>query len=413
MSKTPSIAVIPSGYKASKVYSVLPTNGDADLDFTRNCVATRVNQNGLLEEVGLNVPRLDYSDGGCPSLLLEPESTNLIEYSEDLSIGWSEPTRATISSETITNPNGVSGAYSIFPNTDTSTHFISEGLSSFTNQNYSVSAYVKNNGSDYCLLRLRNSASANKGVYVNLVNGTLGYVESGVTNEKIVDVGNGWYRVSFTLDYGGTGNSIFFGYPSNGENSGDENYLGVVTEGFFLWGVQIEALPYATSYIPTNGTTVTRFKDQASKDNLESYINSSEGVLYAEINVGNVSDVSRYLSISDGSTSNRVILGVSSSSNKITSFLSGGGSSISIFSSTIDLTENHKVAVKWKQNEFKLFVNGVLESSNTANQPLPINISNLGFNDGRTAKSELFGKTKDLRVYNEALTDAELIELTQ
>ena len=87
MSKTPSIAVIPSGYKGGvsgvdgTVYSVLPTNGDADLDFTRNCTATRVNQNGLLEEVGLNVPRLDYSDGGCPSLLFEPQTTNLFSNS--------------------------------------------------------------------------------------------------------------------------------------------------------------------------------------------------------------------------------------------------------------------------------------------------------------------------------------------
>ena len=83
MSKTPSIAVIPSGYKGGvegvdgKVYSVLPTNGDADLEFTRNCVATRINQNGLIEEVLYNVPRLDYSDGGCPSLLLEPQRTNV------------------------------------------------------------------------------------------------------------------------------------------------------------------------------------------------------------------------------------------------------------------------------------------------------------------------------------------------
>ena len=72
----PSIAMIPSGYKANKLYSVLPTNGDGDFTTTRNTVATRVNENGLIEEVASNVPRLDYSDGGCPSLLLEPTSTN-------------------------------------------------------------------------------------------------------------------------------------------------------------------------------------------------------------------------------------------------------------------------------------------------------------------------------------------------
>ena len=79
----PKLALIPSGVKAGKLYSVLPTNGDGDFTTTRNTVATRVNENGLIEEVASNVPRLDYSDGGCPSLLLEPTSTNLIKYSEE------------------------------------------------------------------------------------------------------------------------------------------------------------------------------------------------------------------------------------------------------------------------------------------------------------------------------------------
>ena len=82
MATTPSIAMIPSGYKDEKVYSVLPTNGDGDFTFARTSTATRVNNNGLIEEVGINKPRLDYSDGACPSLLLEPTSTNKIKYSE-------------------------------------------------------------------------------------------------------------------------------------------------------------------------------------------------------------------------------------------------------------------------------------------------------------------------------------------
>ena len=62
MATTPSIAMIPSGYKDEKVYSVLPTNGDGDFTFARTSTATRVNNNGLIEEVASNVPRLDYSE---------------------------------------------------------------------------------------------------------------------------------------------------------------------------------------------------------------------------------------------------------------------------------------------------------------------------------------------------------------
>ena len=74
----PSLAMIPSGYKDGKVYSVLPSNGDGDFTFSRGSNATRVNKDGLIETITGDTPRLDYSDGSCPSLLLEPQSTNLI-----------------------------------------------------------------------------------------------------------------------------------------------------------------------------------------------------------------------------------------------------------------------------------------------------------------------------------------------
>jgi hypothetical protein len=81
---TPTIAMIPSGYKSGKVYSVLPVDGTGDLTFTRASSATRVNESGLIETVATGVPRLDYTDGGCPSLLLEPQSTNLYLNSDTL-----------------------------------------------------------------------------------------------------------------------------------------------------------------------------------------------------------------------------------------------------------------------------------------------------------------------------------------
>ena len=89
MATTPSIAMIPSGYKDEKVYSVLPTNGDGDFTFARTTIATRVNSNGLIEEVGIGKPRLDYSDGACPSLLLERTATNFAVYSEAISTSYS------------------------------------------------------------------------------------------------------------------------------------------------------------------------------------------------------------------------------------------------------------------------------------------------------------------------------------
>ena len=74
--------MIPRGYKAQKVYSVLPTNGDGDFTFDRNDAGSRVNKNGLIEQVATDIPRLDYSDSSCPSLLLEPASAFKISTGE-------------------------------------------------------------------------------------------------------------------------------------------------------------------------------------------------------------------------------------------------------------------------------------------------------------------------------------------
>lgn len=75
---TASLILTPNGYKASKLYSVKPTNGDGDMVVSRNTTATRVNSAGVIESVAINVPRLDYTGGGCPKILVEPLRTNLV-----------------------------------------------------------------------------------------------------------------------------------------------------------------------------------------------------------------------------------------------------------------------------------------------------------------------------------------------
>ena len=104
---------VPSGYKAGKTYGVLPNEAAADLDFVRDTTATRINANGLVETMGAHVPRLDYTDGSCPTLLTEPESTNLVEYSEDFS-QWDKINGGTGTDPVISTgfsaPDGTQGA---------------------------------------------------------------------------------------------------------------------------------------------------------------------------------------------------------------------------------------------------------------------------------------------------------------
>jgi len=72
-----SLIITPNAYKTSKLYSIKPTDGSGDLSVVRATTATRVNEDGLIESVASNIPRLDYSNG-CPSILVEPQRTNLV-----------------------------------------------------------------------------------------------------------------------------------------------------------------------------------------------------------------------------------------------------------------------------------------------------------------------------------------------
>ena len=76
-----SLVVTPNAFKASppKLYSVIPSDGSGDMTSARATTATRVNENGLIETVASNVPRIDYTSGEA-SILLEPQRTNLIKY---------------------------------------------------------------------------------------------------------------------------------------------------------------------------------------------------------------------------------------------------------------------------------------------------------------------------------------------
>ena len=101
-----SLIVTPNGYKASKLYSIVPSNGAGDMDVTRATTATRVNPNGLIESVAIDVPRIDYLNSTCPSILLEPQKTNVQTWSEDFSNAVYIKVGASVSSNAIVAPDG-------------------------------------------------------------------------------------------------------------------------------------------------------------------------------------------------------------------------------------------------------------------------------------------------------------------
>jgi len=176
-----------------------------------------------------------------------------------------------------------------------------------------------------------------------------------------------------------------------------------------LWGANAtNDQDYATSYIPTSGSTVTRNQDVCTGGGSAALISSTEGTLYAEIAALDKDFTNRYITISDGTTNNRVVLRFNLS-NQVSGFVTSGTAQ-AVFSHSINILDTNKVAIKYKENDFALWVNGV-EVGTDLSGNTPIGLDRLGFRNAAN-DNPFFGKTKAVAVWKEALSDTELAELT-
>ena len=385
-----SLVQIPSGTKSGTLYSVLPANGDGDFDHTRATSATRVNKDGLIESVASGVPRLDYPliDGvvqSCPALLLEPSRTNYLRYSEDLSqSNWVKTNTGTGVAPTVTanyaiSPDGSQNASRVQFDlnggttiSDRSRLYQDAGTGTSGSQAYSV--YVKSND------------SSSHTIVFRALGGSL--FEKTVTTE--------WQRISIDA----TDNSFYFELGLYGDSATAD------TADILVWGAQMEEGSYVTSYIPTTSAAVTRNADECNSAGTSAEFNDSEGVLFVEFAALHDELAHRRIAISDGTTSNLVYISFDTASNRI---LANANGRIMVYTVS-DETEFQKAAVYYNATAPKLFVNGVLRETETAMTAIT-GLSELAFDNG-AGGNDFYGKVKQVMVFNEALTDAELETLT-
>jgi hypothetical protein len=410
MATIPSLALIPSGYKASKVYSVLPTDGTGDFDFTRSGNATRVNSEGLIELVSTNVPRLNYPliDGvvqGCPSLLLEPQRINLITYSEELS-NWTNIQNVTVTDNQIISPDGTLNASRINETTDNEAHriFLNPTVA---NAQHSFSVFMKAGTRDWCYLRLDSQSSDR--AWFNIKDGVIGTVDSDLT-ASIEDYGNGWFRCT-VVSQGVTFDTTPLGIIAITKGDNVQSYVGDVNEYIYAWGAQLEAGSYPTSYIPTSGTTATRSAETCNNAGDVNTFNDSEGVLFAEISALADDLTFRRISLSNGTSSNRLSLIYWNETNKLIFELNSGGVQQVFLQFTLPSeVDFNKIAAKYKDNDFALWVNGIEVGIDTVGS-VPTGLNTLNF-DSATSSQYFYGNTKQLQYFPTALNDSDLETLT-
>jgi hypothetical protein len=397
---------------------------DADFDFTRGSSATRVNELGLVQDVTdtdlprINYTNFDYENGevvpysGEGSLLLENQSTNLVTYSEDYSQSdWSK-TNISITTNSAISPNGTINASLLTENSSNAQHFIGDALTLTSGTSYSVSVYAKKK--ERSVLQISPSSSHIASSYANY-DLDLGVVSAtgGSVTAEIEYLSNDWYRciLKFTVTSTATATLAFFMQTSTTATRG-ASYQGDGTSGLYLWGAQVEAISYATSYISTNGSTVTRLADVCNNAGSSDLINSTEGVLYAEIAALSENYTGRrFITLNDSTSSNGVVLRYEASGVIVARYQISGIAQCSIaFAATI--TNYHKIAFKYSLNDFALWVDGVEVGVDSSGNVLSDSVlNNIDFNSGN-GTFPFYGNVKCLAVFKEALSDTELEKLT-
>ena len=398
-----SIVLTPTAYSDGDLHCIKPNTATGDFDFTRSTTATRINSSGNVESVAANLPRIDYT-GGTGSLLFEPQSTNKLTHSEDFNSAAWLLSDLTATANQINSPDGTLNASKLEMTDNGSLR--NQSQMTFSDA-YSYSIFVKKGNSRYVTLR---SAFFTQPIVVGFDLDS----ETAQTDGKIENYGNDWYRLSISKDISSDADKsgFFYMYLPNslgGQTSVSGNFA-------YYYGAQIEDSTFPTSYIPTSGSTVTRNADAANNAGSSDLINSTEGVLYAEISAlvnGGVGD--RYISLGSGSDINNTIqLLYHNTASRVSFFVknSSGLFEANLSSFSFAQTDNLKIAVKYKENDFALWINGVERATDTSGETFSVGtLQKLQFDAGNGA-SDFQGKVKCVAVYKEALTDAELTCLT-
>jgi hypothetical protein len=397
----PKLALIPSTVGGS-VYSVLPSNGDGDFDFSRASAATRINAQGLIETVAvgdnrLNYPLLDGTVQTCPHLLLEPQRTNVVPYSQTLS-NWGQ-TNVVSTDNAIISPDGTLNASKITDDSVNSTHRIILSSTTSASGEATYSVFLKKGTMTTCFVNLFSGATI-ANASVDLENGTISGATG--TNHKIEQYPNDWYRVSIQGTLANTSTFVYVYVKQLAGYIGNGDYI-------YAWGAQLEEASYPTSYIVSNsGSATTRLAEVCDGSGNASTFNSSEGVLMAQISA--LADiVSTYTSIGlgSGSSDNRIGLGFEAPYN-IYVFKRTTSSWFSAKVSNVD--EFNKVAISYNTNDNHFWLNGFKIASNTTigdiGQPTELEF------EASYGSETFYGKTKQLQYFDSALTDSELETLT-
>ena len=397
-----------NGSWAQKTEKLLAYNAENDnykplpFDFDRASTATRVNKQGLIETVGVDEPRIDFLNNTKGHLLLEPSRQNSFLYSNQFDTTWNENYLVLTGGQI--GINGDNDAWLVSGFSGTAEKRLRQNPNLVGNT--AISVYAKKGTNDFLWLR-GVTDGFNKRTFFNLSNGTIGQDAS--VSSNMIDMGNGWYRCEAVFN----------------QSSGFQFYIGLsdsdgaattsTTGNIYIQYAQAEAGSYATSYIPTQGSAVTRSADFTKIVNSPILQGTNQFTLFFEakdfliVNGTNVSFSNLMLVFGAGESAYDSGTGIHIYDR--TWFYYNGSSAVFVGVCYNGLVDS-KFAISYDGTKFTRYAGGVKLGEYTASASM-VNWDTIttGANTDVENDDRVFNLS-DLRLYNTALTDAELIALT-
>jgi hypothetical protein len=364
----------------------------------------------------LNVPRLTYQNGGggCPSLLLEKQSTNLVSYSQAFDdASWTKQ-NTTVTTNATTSPDGTTNAQKIIPNTTNGTHYV-EKFVTISAVDYTYTIYAKKG--EYNYLYVNAYSNSSRRTWFNLDNGTVSFNTS-PNIASITSVGNGWYRCIITNTSSGATGAFQFGAAiDNGTSNATPSFTGDGTSGIFVWGAQLEASTYPTSYIPTTSASATRVADACFKTGISSLIGQTEGTIFVDFVILGNSGVENRLSISDGTTNNWIFIGTpEDATNGGSRFYIRTNSATHVDVGTagyFSVGQRYKLALAYKSGDWAIYGNGTLLFNGTTTiDAVSSPLSVLNFFNSSGGSAQVGEQVNETILSKTRLSNSELQSLT-
>jgi hypothetical protein len=368
-------------------------------------------------------PRLDYLGSDCGRLLLEPQRTNLLTFSEQLNnAAWTQAfLTSSVTANAATSPDGYTNADRISDTTAVNAEFgRGQVFTSTANVPHTISVFLKAGTNNFATLRFYgNNINRYFTAIVDLSTGTITKTQAGTdasaTSATITNYGNGWYRVTATATINTTTYYTIVQLANSGTQTigdfGNVFYTGSGTANILAYGAMAELGAYATSYVPTLGTAVTRVADDCVKTSATSIIGQTEGVIYINWDYKNSGSSGGNVPISlDGGLGNEVYFyGLPNGNYECEMFVSSVRQFI--FSGSLGSFGTKKIAIAYKQNDFALYVNGVQIGTDTSGSVPAMNRLYVGRFYGNTTLNIASGVSEVL-LFKTRLTNAQLAELT-